>query len=104
MGLGNLDREISIETVAETVTTNGERTLVWSVFHSCWAGIDLGKGGEGYEADQLTASDTINFRIRYFADITTKMKIVYDELDYDILHISEEGRRRFLILNARKKS
>lgn len=103
MGFGNLDRRIDIQTGAETVTANGQRTTVWSSFHECWAGLDYGLGDEGYEADQLTASNVIKFKIRYFAGITEKMKLVYDSIDYDISHIAEIDRQRYLIIKAEKK-
>ena len=106
MGFGNLDRQIVISSVAETVSGNGERSESWSAFHNCWAAIEYGiKGqeGEDYEAGQLVSSNTVKFLIRYYPGITTKMKITYSSVDYNILHISEQGRERFLILKAEKK-
>ena len=103
MGFGNLDRRIEIKTGTETVTANGERTTAWSSFHTCWAGLDYSAGDEAYEADQLTASNVVNFKIRYFPAITEKMKLVYDSKDYDILHITEVDRQRYLIIKAEKK-
>lgn len=103
MGFGNLDRRIVIQTGTETVTTNGERTVVWSAYHTCWAGIGYVGGDEKYEADQLTASNDIAFKIRYTTGITEKMRISYDSAFYDITHIAEVNRERYLILKAEKK-
>jgi len=100
--VGALDRRIVIQTGAETVTDNGERTVSWSTYHTCWAGLDYGAGDEGYDTDQRTASNTINFKIRYKTGITEKMRISYDSAYYNILHIEEVGRERFLILKAKK--
>lgn len=104
MGFGNLDREIEIQIPQESVGSNGERTYGWSEYVTLWAGLGYGPGDEKYEASQLTASNTIDFKIRYYTGITTDMRISYGNAYYDIRHIEEVDRQRYLILKAEKKT
>lgn len=103
MGFGNLDRRIVIQTGTETVTGNGERTTSWATFHTCWAGMEYGTGSEKYEGDQLSALNQTRFKVRYKSGINEKMRISYDSSYYDIMHIEEVDRERYLILTAEKK-
>lgn len=103
MGFGNLDRRIEIQVGTETVLTNGERSVIWSEQLTCWAALDYGSGDEDYEADQITASNSIMFKIRYAPGLNEKMRISYSSEVYDILHIAEVDRQRYLILKAKKK-
>jgi len=85
MGFGNLDRRIDLNVGSYTKLTNGEDVVSWSLELSCWAAIDYGaaKGEkEDYEADQLTASNTVMFKVRYYPGITEKMMIGYGDVDY----------------------
>jgi SPP1 family predicted phage head-tail adaptor len=102
MAFGELDRRVIIQQGTETVGANGERSVVWSTFVTLWAGIDYGTGGEDYEAGQRTASNEVNFVVRYYPGITEKMRVSYDSASYDILHISEVGRQRYLMLKSVK--
>ena len=102
MEVGGFDRQIVIQQGTEVVGANGARTDSWSTFVTVWAGLDYGAGGEDYEAGQRTASNTVNFHIRYYPGITEQMRISYDSSYYDILHITEVGRQRFLVLKAQK--
>ena len=87
MGFGNLDRRIDLQTGVEAVADNGSRTVSWSSFQECWAGLDYGKkgvGDEDYEADQLTASNVIRFKIRYLPGVNEKMRLAYGDVDYNV--------------------
>lgn len=103
MGFGNLDRRIVIQSRSVSSLANGEPSISWSTYHTCWAGLDYGSDGEGYDGDQLTASNTIMFKIRYKSGLNETMRISYNSAYWDITHIEEVGRQRFLILKAEKK-
>jgi SPP1 family predicted phage head-tail adaptor len=103
MGFGKLDRRIVIQSGTETVTSNGERTESWTTFHTCWAGLDYGAGDEEYDAGQLTALNEIAFKIRYKSGVLAKMRVSYDSFYYDILHVTEVDRQRYLIIKATKR-
>jgi len=106
MATGRLDRRITIEQVTQTRGTTGSVKDSWASVHRCWAEKEYGirKGeGETYDAARLTADNTVKFRIRYYAGITEKMRINDDSVYYDIEHIAEEGRKRFLIIKAKKR-
>lgn len=102
MEVGALDRQIVIQQNTQSIGANGERTDSWSTFVTVWAGIEYGTGGEGYKANQLTASNDVSFVVRYYPGITERMRISYDSAYWDIVHIAEVGRQRFLVLKAQK--
>ena len=106
MGFGNLDRLITILKwdTTDMILSNGERYRNWSdVVVNLWAGLEYSGGDEDYEANQRTASNEIRFKVRYYPGITEKMRILMDSVYYDITHITEVGRGKYLILKAEKK-
>jgi len=105
MAFGDLDRRIVIQNNTQSQLGNGEPVDSWSTFVTLWATAEFGlkkAEGEDYEAGQLTASNTVGFKVRYYPGITEQMRISYDSTYYNITHIEEVGRERFLILKATK--
>jgi SPP1 family predicted phage head-tail adaptor len=102
MNIGRLDRKIVIE--SETLGTNaiGEYNSTWATYHTTFANVIKGTGGENIEADQVTATNKVKFKIRYFAGINETMRILYNGFYYDITEIQELDREG-LFLTATKK-
>lgn len=57
-------------------------------------------GNEEYRADKLTAFETLVFEIRYRSDLTTELRISYNGKYYDIVAITEVGRKNRLRITA----
>lgn len=104
MPIGKMDILITIQqaTTSQEITTGGF-TKTWSDLHTVWAEKIYKTSGEGEKSQQISSINEVQFRIRYQDDITQKMRIYDPELEvyYDIIGITMEGRRRFLILTAK---
>lgn len=100
---GQLDRRITIQTYGTpTLNAFGEESVGWTTLATVWANLRWIGGGEKEEADQEIATTDIVATIRRRSDIDEKMRVVYDSLTYDIIHINEMGRRRFQQLRLKR--
>jgi len=102
MNIGRLDRKIVIESQTFSTNSIGEYTSSWSTFHTAFASIKKVSGSEKIEADQITATNKVRFKIRFFDGITEAMRVVYNGAYYDIIEIQELDREG-LFLTATKK-
>ena len=102
INIGRLDRKIVIE--SETFSNNsiGEYVAAWSVFHTAFASVAKVSGSERVEADQITATNKVRFKIRFFDGINESMRVLYNGAYYDIIEIQELDREG-LFLTATKK-
>jgi len=99
--IGNLDRRIIIQNYTATTNDFGEPVKSWTTTATIWAGVRYGQGNERIMADKETVTADCIFTIRY-RTITEKTRIVYAGVNYDITHIAEVGRKRYLELLANK--
>jgi SPP1 family predicted phage head-tail adaptor len=102
MNIGRLDRKIEIYTGTETKNSQGESVDTWAVFHSAFAKVQKKSGGEQVEGQKETATNKVNFNIRFFDGINETMRVLYDSNYYDILEIQELGREGLRITGERK--
>lgn len=104
--IGELDRRIEIYTQTESRDEFGQAVPTDVLLIAVWASILPSAGVEKLEGKKPTASNEIQFGIRYRTGITEKMKILYNSAYYNITKIDEnvkEGRKRYLILTAEKR-
>jgi SPP1 family predicted phage head-tail adaptor len=118
---GRLDRRIDIERKTVTQSPSGQPIETWSkIVARRAASVSPLRGDERFAADQYIARQQVEFRIRYsstVADISPLDRIIYppdedspadspvatDVQIYDIMEVSEIGRREGLrILAARR--
>lgn len=107
MPVGKMDMVINIETPSEVKNSvTGEYTKTWSTWLVTWGEIMPKTSNEATKTDQITSIDEQTFRIRYESSITTRMRLYIPELAryYDILGISMEGRKKYLLLSARSNN
>lgn len=100
MRAGRLDRTITIQRLAESVSPAGTVTDTWADIATARAELvsnTLTETGYAFgEAD----NDALVFRIRFRADITTSDRVSYEGRAYDLVGIVEIGRRRALELRC----
>lgn len=117
---GRLDRKIDIQRKVSTPSESGEPNETWSkLVSNRRAGYRPLKGDERYQNAQVIAGDQVEFRIRYsasVASISPQDRIVYPaesndsppvqnetSVVYDILAVSEIGRREGLAIVAQRR-
>ena len=102
MNIGRLDRKIVIESYSLAKNAQFESVGTWATYHTCFANVQKAGGTEYVEADKVTATNKVKFKIRYFGGITEKMRIVYNSDYFDIIEI-QELEREGLWITATKK-
>lgn len=97
---GRRDRRITIRRKTLTRDAIGGVVETWDNLCVVWAQKMDVSGREFIAAGQVNPEITTRFRIRWRNDITKAMRVLYDGVDYDIVHIAEMGRRQFLEMIA----
>ncbi len=79
-----LKHRIDIEQPVEVADGGGGFTTSWQNFTTIWAEVKPLRGREVFDDDQI--QDIKNFRItiRYMDNITTRMRIMFDERYFNI--------------------
>lgn len=95
MRAGALDRQIELRHVTLTRdATTGEESKSWpAAYATVWASKRDVRGREFFAAQQMNAELTTVWQIRYRADVKRTDQIVADGAVYNIVGISEIGRR-----------
>jgi SPP1 family predicted phage head-tail adaptor len=101
--LGKFDRKILLQRVTTSKGDTGQNIEDFATYRELWARLSYEGGGQNFQSQKETATNIVKFWIRYDQGITEQMRIYYNECYYDILHIEELGKKKFLILKAEKK-
>ena len=107
MTIGELDRRVSIYTVATTANNYGELTRAYSLFREVWAKIDWQGGSEKTdESEKITGMTKIHVYIRNLdmGNLSLQSRIDYDSKEYFPKVINEiDGRDAFLEIICENK-
>lgn len=101
MRAGDLDRRVSLYHRVLTQNAQGEQVPSYpTAYVTVWAQKLDQRAREYFAAQGTQAEATTRFRIRYRSDVLMTDRLVLDGLNYDIVQISEIGRREGLELFA----
>ena len=100
MRAGKRDRQIVIESQAQTTDAAGQPLRAWSVVGRPWAEVIAQPGSDTFEGDQTSPRRSVSFRIVYRPGVTSAMQVVFDGERYEIEDVVEEGRRVSLLLKC----
>ncbi len=98
---GRLDRKVTIQTCTPSVGTSGGVALTYATDATVSAQKVETTGRESRSAGALRAETDLVLRIRYRSTLTEKHRLYFEGRHYDILSITEEGRREIQVLQAR---
>lgn len=94
MRAGDLDRVVSIETLAETISSRGEAIpgtpVVVATVHARKVSLS---GTESRAADQRYAIGTYRWEMRYRPGITPKHRLNENGVYFDIIDVDETRKR-----------
>lgn len=100
MNSGKLNERILIQKYTATQNEFGEQVKTWATVHSCWASVNPIQGREWFTARQSLSNVDYRFRVRYIDTstdipdgITPKMRVVYNDMNYDIDSVINVGER-----------
>ena len=97
MHLGEFRNRVVLQTLSASLDAGGGQSSSWSADTTVWAKVEHLTGAEGMFGDQLRATDTFRFTIRYYSSLTTKYRLSYKSKTFDITSIKDldEGKERY---------
>ncbi len=102
MMAGKLDREIVIQSLANTVDDYGTPVETWTTFATVRAQVVQLTASEFLRSFGASSETAIIFRIRYLVGVTLAHRVSYNGGLYNLKEIKEIGRRRILELRCLK--
>lgn len=103
MNLGKLDRKVTLQAPTPAPANEyggGGQQQVFTDVATVAAQVEPVPGSEGFIGDQLTATARQKFTIRYRACVLPTWQLLFEGTTYQILTVSEFGRRQGLIITA----
>jgi SPP1 family predicted phage head-tail adaptor len=95
-----LDRVIRIERAHRVPGVAGSETIAWTSVGTVPAELLQSEVVETRHANGVKATNSLSFRIRFFADITTEDRVIYSGQALHIRAIKEIGRYRVTELHC----
>lgn len=101
MDIADLRHRITIQKFTIGVNENGFETEDWQEYKTVRASVSNLTGKEYYQAAAIQAEKTVKFKVRYFEDIDTSMRIVFKDSKYNITSIdNKEYTNKYLEIKA----
>ncbi len=103
--VGKFDRLITIQQPdGERSASTNEPSGDWEDVAQVWARKEFFKGREKMQGDQPISVGDVLFQIRYRNDVQEKMRVLFDDVTYNIFSIEEIGRREVLRIYCQRLS
>lgn len=103
MRAGKLDRRITLQQLTQGVDGYNRPTADWLTLATRWASWRRATANEQLAGGQVNAQVTDIFEIRYdstVAALSPKDRLTYGSRTYDIVEVTEIGRREGLLIRA----
>lgn len=81
---GTYRHKITIETPTETIDAFGQAVKSWDTYAQPFAAVEPLQGREFFASSEVQSEVTTRIRMHYQSGITTKMRVSYGGLVYDI--------------------
>jgi len=101
--IGDMYHEVSIQVPYYTKLNSGQETETWNEWMKVRAEKLTRSGTDKDEYDQEVATNEVMYRIWWLEGLQENHRIVEGDDIYDILHIGEEERRKFMLVKCVKK-
>lgn len=100
LAAGDMRERITIQQRPVSLDSIGENTAAWVDVATVWASAEPLSGREYFAAGQQQQTVDVRFRIRYRADVTGDMRVLWRGQAHDIVGppINVQGRREDLEL------
>ncbi|WP_333861533.1 phage head closure protein [Clostridium sp.] len=82
-----LRHKITFQKLTTSTNENGFEEEIWEGYLTVWAGVSNLYGREYFEATAVQAEKTVKFIIRYSSSISTDMRILFEDKQYNITSI-----------------
>lgn len=101
MRAGRLDRKIELQRATNGRSERGDKVPTFTTYETVPANIKRVSAKEIIRAGQVTPEFDVVATIRYRSDVSTKDRFLFEGLIYNILGVTEIGRREGLELMAK---
>ena len=100
--IGSMRNKIVIQTLGGATDSGGGQATSYSTLATVWAEVINNSGQENMCGDQVRTTDSYTFTIRYLSSVTTKHRISYNSLTFNIQSIRSlfEGKEKYQIIQA----
>ncbi len=100
--IGSMRNKIVIQTLGGATDSGGGQATSYSTLATVWAEVINNSGQENMFGDQVRTTDSYTFTIRYLSSVTTKHRISYNSLTFNIQSIRSlfEGKEKYQIIQA----
>ena len=93
MKIGDMRHRITFQREIKTPDGHKGFTMAWQDMIECWASVVPLTGREFFYSHQIKAEITHRVKIRYREDVTTKMRIKYEDRILEIESILDKKER-----------
>jgi len=102
MYLGEFRNRVALQTLGGSIDAGGGTSTTWSTEATVWSKVENTTGSEGLFGDQVRATGTFKFTIRYYSSLTTKYRLLHRTKLFDITNIKilDEGKERYQEITA----
>jgi SPP1 family predicted phage head-tail adaptor len=97
MNPGKLNSRITFQEFVSGTDPDGFPMEDWQDVKTVWAMIKTLQGREYYQAAAVQAENTTRFIIRYIKDLSTKMRISYNNRIFDIQSIINDDEKNITL-------
>jgi SPP1 family predicted phage head-tail adaptor len=100
--VGSMRNKIVIQTLGGATDSGGGQATSYSTLATVWAEVTNNAGQENMFGDQIRSTNSYTFTIRYLSSVTTKHRISYNSLTFNIESIRSlfEGKEKYQIIQA----
>tara|TARA_R110000868_G_scaffold936_2_gene7131 strand:- start:2154 stop:2489 length:336 start_codon:yes stop_codon:yes gene_type:complete len=96
---GDLRHRISLQACSEARDEVGGLVATWTTLATVWAKVEPMSARESWYRQQMSASAAWKISVRYRADVTTKLRVVYGARTFEIRGVTDpDQQKRFLEL------
>lgn len=103
MNPGRMDRQVTLQRRTTTQNAIGEAIKTWTSLVTVPAAYKPAPGAEPVNGDKVEAELPVVFTIRYYSGLNPKDRLTYGGQVYNILAVTEVGRRHLMDIKARRQ-
>lgn len=98
-----MDRQVTLERRTTSQNAIGEAIKTWATLATVPAAYKPAPGAEPVNGDKVEAELPVVFTIRFYSGLNPKDRLTYGGQVYNILAVTEVGRKHLMEIKARRQ-
>jgi len=97
MYLGEFRNRVALQTLGGSIDAGGGKSTSWSTETTVWGKVETLSGAESIFGDQLRATNSMKFTIRYYSSLNTTYRLFFRSTAFEIVSIKviDEGKKTY---------